>query len=89
MTVRERIEAMCCGDLESADLVESLLKREHQPWGTDGSVSPLVLAPEQCPRCGWRLDADLYCEFCSEIATRPLADRGRSTAAAGTEEVTE
>lgn len=82
--VRDRILGYCCGDLESADLVEAMLRREIRP--VRGAA---VLSSEQaCPRCGWRLDGDGYCEFCSEISIRPVLRGGRSSAAPGTEEPT-
>lgn len=90
MSQRERIEAMCCGDRESADLVESLLRRERLPYGTDGESASLAPLSSElvCRRCGWSLDSDLFCALCGEISIRPVVSGGRSSATPGTEEPT-
>lgn len=69
MTQRDRILAAVCGDLESAELVESLLRRSHRPSGTDGeSASPAVAPTERiCQRCHSSRLVDEY-GYCSECA---------------------
>lgn len=90
MTVHEQLVAVCCGDEESGEIWESLLHRDHVPAGTGGEPIPsAVVSMEQtCPRCGWKLDSEFYCAFCSEVSTRPVARGGWATAAPATEEAT-
>lgn len=85
MSRREQIVAACCGDLEQADLVEALLRRDVRPETDGQAVTPGVPSELRCQRCH---SSQLVDEtgFCSECGFQnndgPVAaSLGRASAA--------